>query len=67
MLTSLQIGQNGRLGNQMFQYAALATAAFMRGYSWALQNNENVDLEMGNIIESLKNSDDELEESYDFV
>ena len=30
--------------DQMFQYAALATAAFMRGYSWALQNNENVDL-----------------------
>ena len=29
--------------------------------------NENVDLEMGNIIESLKNSEDELEESYDFV
>ena len=31
------------------------------------KNNENVDLEMGNIIESLKNSDDELDESYDFI
>ncbi len=44
MLTSLQIGQNGRLGNQMFQYAALATAAFTRGYDWSLQKNESVDL-----------------------
>ena len=44
MLTSLQIGQNGRLGNQMFQYAALVGAAFTRGYEWKLQQNDNVDL-----------------------
>ena len=42
MLTSLQIGQNGRLGNQMFQYAALVGTAFIRGYDWKLQDNENV-------------------------
>ena len=42
MLTSLQIGQNGRLGNQMFQYAALVGTAFVRGYDWKLQDNENV-------------------------
>jgi len=44
MLTSLQIGQNGRLGNQMFQYATLASIAFTRGYKWALQKNDSVDL-----------------------
>ena len=44
MLTSLQIGQNGRLGNQMFQYAALSSVAFTRGYEWGLQRNESVDL-----------------------
>ena len=44
MLTSLQIGQNGRLGNQMFQYAALLGTAFVRGYDWKLQENDNVEL-----------------------
>lgn len=44
MLTSLQIGQNGRLGNQMFQYAALASTGFTRGYHWALQKNDSIDL-----------------------
>jgi hypothetical protein len=44
MLTSLQIGSNGRLGNQMFQYAALLATAFVRGYDWKLQDNDNVEL-----------------------
>ena len=44
MLTSLQIGQNGRLGNQMFQYAALASIAFTRGLKHSLQRNDDVDL-----------------------
>ncbi len=44
MLTSLQIGKNGRLGNQMFQYAALVGASFIRGYDWKLQDTEEVDL-----------------------
>ncbi len=44
MLTSLQIGNNGRLGNQMFQYAALVGVAFVRGYDWKLQDNDNVEL-----------------------
>lgn len=44
MLTSLQIGQNGRLGNQMFQYAALASVAFTRGLDHYLQKNDDVDL-----------------------
>jgi len=44
MLTSLQIGQNGRLGNQMFQYAALASVAFTRGFNHYLQKNDDVDL-----------------------
>ncbi len=44
MLTSLQIGKNGRLGNQMFQYAALLSTAFARGYDWKLQDNEDVEL-----------------------
>ena len=44
MLTSLQIGKNGRLGNQMFQYAALLGAAFARGFEWKLQNNDSVEL-----------------------
>ena len=44
MLTSLHIGPNGRLGNQMFQYAALVGAATMRGYDWALHDNEDLRL-----------------------
>ena len=44
MLTSFQIGQNGRLGNQMFQYAALLGTAFARGFEWKLQDNESVEL-----------------------
>ena len=44
MLTSLQIGKNGRLGNQMFQYAALLGTAFVRGYEWKLQDSDDVDL-----------------------
>jgi len=44
MLTSLQIGSNGRLGNQMFQYAALLATAFVRGYDWKLQDNDNIEL-----------------------
>lgn len=34
MITSLTIGENGRLGNQMFQYAALLGIARHRGYEF---------------------------------
>ena len=40
----MQIGPNGRLGNQMFQYAALVGAATMKGYSWAIDRNEQNEL-----------------------
>lgn len=32
MLTSIQIGRNGRLGNQLFQFSTLYSAGFTRGY-----------------------------------
>ena len=35
-LTYSQLGNNGRLGNQMFQYAALYGTAFLRGFNLAI-------------------------------
>ena len=31
-----RLGSNGRLGNQMFQYAALRGIASKRGYDWTI-------------------------------
>jgi hypothetical protein len=36
MLIYSQLGKNGRLGNQMFQYAALYGTSFLRGYEYAI-------------------------------
>ena len=36
MLAFNDLGNNGRLGNQMFQYAALRGIAANRGYKWAI-------------------------------
>ncbi len=75
MLTSLQIGENGRLGNQMFQYAALVGTSFIRGYKWKLQETENVVLrkvfKMPNASLLTQREADELkyryfEQSFDF-
>ena len=34
MLAFNGLGNNGRLGNQMFQYAALRGIAAFKGYEW---------------------------------
>ena len=36
MLTFNKLGKSGRLGNQMFQYAALRGIAANRGFDWAV-------------------------------
>jgi hypothetical protein len=39
MITFLQLGQYGRLGNQLFQYAALKSLSLCRGYEIKLPRN----------------------------
>lgn len=39
MITYSNLGKNGRLGNQMFQYAALFSTAFTRGYQLGIPDN----------------------------
>ena len=41
MITFSQLGQLGRLGNQLFQYAALFSLAKHRGYEYGIPNLEN--------------------------
>ena len=43
MITFSNIGKLGRLGNQMFQYAALYSAAFTRGYEFAIPKNTDLE------------------------
>lgn len=42
MITYSQLGKNGRLGNQMFQYAALFSAGLTRGYSIGIPRNQQI-------------------------
>ena len=43
MITFSNIGKLGKLGNQMFQYAALYGAAFTRGYKFAIPKNSDLE------------------------
>ena len=36
-----RLGSNGRLGNQMFQYAALRGVASNKGYGWVIPPPES--------------------------
>jgi len=40
MITYDRLGSNGRLGNQMFQYAALRGIAANRGFSWSIPDKD---------------------------
>jgi hypothetical protein len=42
MITHKSIGYSGRLGNQMFQYAALKSLALKNGFEYSLPNNLKV-------------------------
>jgi hypothetical protein len=42
MITHKSIGYNGRLGNQMFQYAALKALSLKTGYEMFLPNNTSI-------------------------
>lgn len=42
MITYSQLGKNGRLGNQMFQYAALFSAGFTRGYQIGIPKDQKI-------------------------
>ena len=49
------LGSNGRLGNQMFQYASLKGIARNNGHNFCIPNhNEIFDDGIGNIISKLK-------------
>ncbi len=42
MITFLSLGLNGRLGNQLFQYAALKSLSIKKNYTIKLPNTENL-------------------------
>ena len=42
MITSLQIGPNGRLGNQMFQYAAMVGLSKVKNFDWKLHDHDEM-------------------------
>lgn len=42
MITYTQLGKNGRLGNQMFQYATLASVGLTRGYQVGIPKNQQI-------------------------
>ena len=44
MITYDRLGSNGRLGNQMFQYAALRGIAANRGFSWKIPEKDTPSL-----------------------
>ena len=41
MITNLNLGSSGRLGNQMFQYATLRGIAANRGFDWLIPRPDN--------------------------
>jgi hypothetical protein len=43
MITYSQLGKNGRLGNQMFQYAALYAAGLTRGYKIGIPQGQKIE------------------------
>ena len=43
MITFLELGKYGRLGNQLFQYAALKSIALKNGYECKIPNPEDMD------------------------
>lgn len=61
MITFSNIGKMGRLGNQMFQYAALYGTAFLRGYSFAIPRN--TDLERAFTLPSKKYLTEDVEQT----
>ncbi len=42
MITYKQLGKHGRLGNQLFQYAALYSIGFMRGLEIGIPDNQKI-------------------------
>ena len=43
MIGHNHLGKNGRLGNQMFQYAATRGIAAMHGYDWCIPDGPKTD------------------------
>ena len=51
MLAFNHLGRLGRLGNQMFQYAAVRGIAANKGYEWCIPNHiQAVDDGIGNML-----------------
>lgn len=72
MLAFNQIGNLGRLGNQMFEYAALRGIAHNRGYEWCippfhLNGIENYSLHKCFKLESVKDSNIDYRQDFQYV
>ena len=61
MLAFNNIGSLGRLGNQMFEYAALRGIAAKHGYEWMIPPPENKGIENYSLHECFKLSPDRKE------
>lgn len=60
MITYSQLGNNGRLGNQMFQYAALYSVGLIRGYEIGIPSSQRIsevfELPNANYLNSFNNT-----------
>ena len=61
MLSFNQLGNLGRLGNQMFEYAALRGIAAQHGYEWCIPPPERKGIENYSLHECFKLSEDHVE------
>ena len=72
MLTFNQLGSLGRLGNQMFEYAALRGIAAHHGYEWRIppfhvEGIENYSLQQAFKLESVKEDNLQIVDHYQYV
>jgi len=72
MLTFNQLGSLGRLGNQMFEYAALRGIAAHHGYEWRIppfhvEGIENYSLHQAFKLESVKEENLQIIDHYQYV
>jgi hypothetical protein len=70
MITYSRLGSNGRLGNQMFQYAALFSVGFLRGYQVGIPKNQRLtdifELKNANILENFQQKWQYVREDFSF-
>ena len=54
MIGNNRIGCNGRLGNQMFQYASMKGIAAMKGFDWVVPPAIMIILQITHCLKHLK-------------